>query len=173
LPDTPCARGTAEALPFGAASFDAVSVAQAFHWFDAPSALAEIARVLRADGVLVQAWNVRDPSVPWVAELDDLVESRSGGRPYSNHDPDHWATALDAAGSFDPMVEERFDNPVPTDVDGVIDRVRSISFVATLPAAEQDALVAEARTLLADRHGLAGTFEYPHHTVLDWAVRVG
>jgi len=171
LPATPCARGTAESLPFRDRSFDAVSVAQAFHWFDAPRALAEIARVLRADGVVVLAWNVRDPSVPWVAELDDLVESRSGGRPYSNHDPDHWATALDAAGSFDPMVEERFDNPIATTVDGVIDRVRSISFVATMSEPERDALLGEARTLLVDGHGLVGTFEYPHHTVLDWATR--
>lgn len=173
LPDAPCARGTAESLPFRPASFDAVSVAQAFHWFDAPVALAELSRVLRDDGVLVLAWNVRDPSTPWVAELDDLVERRSGGRPYSNHDPAHWAGLIAAAGTFDPMVEERFDNPVPTTVDGVIDRVRSISFVATMPADEQDALFAEARTLLVDRHGLDGSFDYPHHTVLDWAVRVG
>lgn len=34
--------GTAEAIPLPDASVDAVTVAQAFHWFDGPVALAEI-----------------------------------------------------------------------------------------------------------------------------------
>ncbi len=38
---------TGEALPLANRSVDAVTVAQAFHWFDARRALAEIARVLR------------------------------------------------------------------------------------------------------------------------------
>src|SRR5690349_24104856 len=39
--------GTAEAMPLPDASADAVTVGQAFHWFDGPVALAEIHRVLR------------------------------------------------------------------------------------------------------------------------------
>ncbi len=41
---------TGEALPLANRSVDAVTVAQAFHWFDARRALAEIARVLRPGG---------------------------------------------------------------------------------------------------------------------------
>ena len=44
--------GTAEALALADASVDAVTVAQAFHWFDAARALPEIHRVLRPGGVL-------------------------------------------------------------------------------------------------------------------------
>jgi SAM-dependent methyltransferase len=170
LPAVPCVLGVAEAIPVGSAAVDAVTVAQAFHWFDAPSALAEVRRVLRPRGLLVLAWNVRDPSVDWVAALDDLVGERTGGRPYSNHDERRWPETIAAAGGFEPVVEERFDNPVPTTVEGVLDRLRSTSFVAVLPADQQAALLRETEALLRDGHGLTGTFDHPHHTILDWCT---
>jgi SAM-dependent methyltransferase len=48
--------GYAEAIPARDASFDAVFVGDAFGWFDAPRALAEIERVLRGAGGLVLFW---------------------------------------------------------------------------------------------------------------------
>jgi ubiquinone/menaquinone biosynthesis C-methylase UbiE len=65
--------GTAESMPLPDGSADAVVVAQAFHWFDRPAALREIARVLRPGGQVGLVWNVRDQSVPWVARLTDLI----------------------------------------------------------------------------------------------------
>lgn len=54
------------------ASVDAVCVAQALHWFDAPAFFAECRRVLRPGGVLV-AWGYQDIIVPPV--LRDAVEA--------------------------------------------------------------------------------------------------
>jgi ubiquinone/menaquinone biosynthesis C-methylase UbiE len=48
--------GSAEAIPLEDASVDAVFVGDAFVWFDAPRALAEIDRVLRSGGGLVLMW---------------------------------------------------------------------------------------------------------------------
>src|SRR5687768_1642879 len=42
-PEVPVVAGTAEALPFADGSLDAVTVAQAFHWFDEDRAFAELA----------------------------------------------------------------------------------------------------------------------------------
>ncbi|MGH9245269.1 MAG: class I SAM-dependent methyltransferase [Acidimicrobiales bacterium] len=50
LPDVETLAGTAEDIPLPDESVDAVTVAQAFHWFDAQRALAEIARILRPQG---------------------------------------------------------------------------------------------------------------------------
>ncbi|WP_345409070.1 class I SAM-dependent methyltransferase [Nonomuraea salmonea] len=45
--------GTAEALPFGAASFGLVTAAGSLNYTDLPPALAEVARVLTSDGVFL------------------------------------------------------------------------------------------------------------------------
>jgi len=52
--------GTAEAIPLPDASVDAVTVAQAFHWFDEDAARAEMRRVLRPGGALALVSNRRD-----------------------------------------------------------------------------------------------------------------
>jgi SAM-dependent methyltransferase len=47
VPSATVLQGAAESLPCESDSFDAVTVADAFHWFEIESALAEAARVLR------------------------------------------------------------------------------------------------------------------------------
>ena len=66
----------AEALPLSDASADAITVAQALHWFDLSRALAEFARVLRSDGLLALAWNRPDVQDPLQAGLAALLRGR-------------------------------------------------------------------------------------------------
>src|SRR5918997_6270384 len=49
--------GTAEAIPLGDESVDAVFVAEAIHWFDPPRAVDEIARVLRPGAGVAVLYN--------------------------------------------------------------------------------------------------------------------
>ena len=76
IPDAFAAVGTAERIPVAHRSADVVVVAQAFHWFDHPVAVPEMARVLRPGGVLALVWNQRDESIPWVKRLGRLIGSQ-------------------------------------------------------------------------------------------------
>jgi SAM-dependent methyltransferase len=167
-PHTEILDGTAEAIPLADGSVDAVTVAQAFHWFDAPAALAETHRVLADDGVLMLVWNVRDESVDWVRAVTDLVHERSGGRPYHDHREFSWSDVVARAGGFGPLQEMRFPNPVPSSPRLVVDRVRSTSFVAAMDRPAMDSLLAEVADLIATHPDTAGRdhFEYPHDTAV-------
>lgn len=65
LPWVLAREGEAESIPVEDSSVDAVTVAQAFHWFDRDAACAEIARVLVPGGVLGLIWNRSDADCSW------------------------------------------------------------------------------------------------------------
>jgi ubiquinone/menaquinone biosynthesis C-methylase UbiE len=57
LPGVEIFDGRAEAIPLGDGAVDVVAVGQAFHWFDADAALAEMRRVTRPGGGFALLWN--------------------------------------------------------------------------------------------------------------------
>jgi len=161
--------GTAEALPFHDSSFDVVTVAQAFHWFDAPVALAEIRRVLRPRGHLFMIWNERDHDEAWIREWTQVVDSLSlgeGVRPYHRHQDTDWATVVAEAGGFEPVESYRYENPTEGTPEGLVERARSMSYVAALDADRQAAVLDAVRRLAATHPDLAGrdTFPFPYRT---------
>lgn len=163
---------TAERLPLATGSVEAVTVAQAFHWFDAGSALAEFHRVLRPAGALVLVWNYRDESVSWVAELTRILNEARTAASVPRHAGQGWRPAVETSPLFGPLHQEGFPHVVRQDLAGVTDRVASISFVATLPEPERRTLLAEVRDLVQkDAEQVAGRFAFPYVTRLYWARR--
>ncbi|MGP6171882.1 class I SAM-dependent methyltransferase [Microbacterium sp. A196] len=65
LPSVESLDGGAESIPLPDESVDAVTVAQAFHWFDRDAACTEIRRVLVPGGTLGLLWNHSDPDCTW------------------------------------------------------------------------------------------------------------
>ena len=140
--------GTAEAIPLEEASVDLVTVAQAFHWFDGPAALAEIHRVLRPGGRLALLWNRRVEDAPVNRAIEALVEPHRMGTP--THRGDGWRAAFEGTSLFGPLEEHVFASEQVLDEDGLAARISSISFIARLPEPERAALLARARELTAD-----------------------
>ena len=165
VPGVEILEGTAEAIPLPDASVDAVTVAQAFHWFDPPPALAELARVLRPGGGLALLWNERDESVPWVAELSEAMHWTSE-RPYDG--TTDWAAIVAGDGRFTPLRTEtvRFEQDV--DVDLLCERVASSSYVAVMADCERIALLERVRAVV---DGFPPTFALPYVCDVHWCHR--
>ena len=144
-PPARLADGAAEAIGLPGASADAVTVGQAFHWFDGTRALAEIHRVVRPGGVLALLWNRRDMRSELQAQISALLEPHRRGVPA--HRDDAWRTAIDDSLLFGPLREETFANEQVLDAAGLADRVGSISFVAAMAPDERAALLADVRAL--------------------------
>jgi SAM-dependent methyltransferase len=148
LPGARVLAGTAEAIPVATGAVDAITVAQAFHWFDAERALAEIHRALRPTGGLGLIWNQFDTSVDWVAALQALVHTHRRGEP--QYGRSGWRAALEASGLFGPVGERTFGLVQELDTDGLLARIGSTSYIATLPDAARDELFGEIRALVSD-----------------------
>ena len=165
LPTVEVLEGTAEAIPFPDGSVDVVAVAQAFHWFDAPVAFAEIARVLRPGGRLALLWNERDEATPWVAEMSRLI--RWHERTVSRYQHVSWPDIVAASGRFEPPQERtiRWEQPMTRDL--LADRVRSISYIAAMPAPQREQLVADVVHLV---RRLAEPIPLPYLCRVQWAT---
>lgn len=159
--------GTAEAIPLADASVDAVTVAQAFHWFDAPRALAEIRRVLRPGGHLFLVWNTRDRDHDWVREFGDLlVDGPDAERPYDSYYEVDYAAVVAEAGGFTPVDLWAHRWEQPCDPDLLVARAESVSVVGALPPADRRRVLDRVRRLADTHPSLAGRarFGFPYTT---------
>ncbi len=131
VPGTPAVRAVAERIPARGRSVDVVVAGQAFHWFDLERALPEIARVLRPNGRIALAWNLRDEGVPWVRRLGRLI-----GTAEQTTDPTH---ALLSSNLFGYVEAKTFRFWQPLNRGKLRDLVSSRSQVATMsePARER------------------------------------
>jgi SAM-dependent methyltransferase len=158
IADGETVAGTAESIPLRDASADAVFVGEAFHWFDAPTAVREIARVLRPRGGLVligNQWSYTDPPLPERA-LELLREPyvRSGRADAVETWPDAFR-----GSPFEPLREETFASEIVVDADRLLDMYATTSSLAALPRAERKALMADVRPLLSGPYRLPITVE--------------
>jgi SAM-dependent methyltransferase len=133
--------GLAEAIPLPDASVDAVTVADAFHWFDQGAAVAEIRRVLRPGGGLAVLSTLPDWSgVSWAHELGAMLQRLRPEHP--NFDGPPWQDAVRAAGGWSVPREIRVTSSHPADRERILDYLASVSWVAAMREDERTGALA-------------------------------
>ena len=141
--------GTAEQIPLDDASVDCVFVGQAFHWFDGPAAMAEIARVLRPGGSVGLLWLLADDNDALTEKICEVVaddEMRA-----SIIDPDQTPPYADIEGIATP--ERRlFPHQETYDADRLTAWVLSLSRTILLPPDERAALLERVHAVTPPGH---------------------
>lgn len=168
MPELMILDGIAEAIPLPDSSVDAVTVGQAFHWFDGDRTLPEIHRVLRAGGGLGLIWQARDPVRPWIERLNEIIDRADDGHPRFRTGA--WREAFERSPLFDPIEEAEYPTVQRGDLSVFVDRVASISYVARLPDDQREAVLDEVRRLLAEDPDTAGrdVIELPYQAHVYW-----
>jgi ubiquinone/menaquinone biosynthesis C-methylase UbiE len=154
IADAETLAGTAEAIPLPDASVDGVFCAEAFHWFDAPRAVAEIARVLRPGGSVVVCFNTdrSETGSHWPDAAEAVVQRHKppgeiGGRHLV--EAGTWRDAFTDA----PFTQLRFETAPHEHVqttEETIARLLSGSSFALLPESQREEMRAELRDVLPD-----------------------
>jgi SAM-dependent methyltransferase len=155
------AQGTATETGLPDGSVDLVTVAQAFHWFDVPAALAEFRRILTPPGWCAAFWNLRKPS-PFMDDYDRLLRAQS-----SEYEvllkPE---TTLQAILRAEAVLEARqaeFPNRQLLDRDGLFGRAYSSSYV--IHGVADPAAFDRSLGEVFDRHQSGGNVEFLYRTV--------
>ena len=140
--------GTAERMPLTDRYADAVTVGQAFHWFKQDEALREIHRVLRPGGGLALIWNARDERDPVQAALSEVIDPLEGETPRRrNRD---WRSLLPESGLYERCERALFEHVQYVDEQGLVDRVVSMSFIASSPKPVRDDVEERVRAIAHD-----------------------
>ncbi len=161
-------EGLAEAIPLPDASVAAVTVADAFHWFDHAPALREIRRVLQPGGGLAVLSTVPDWSgASWAHEVGTLM---AGLRPeHPHYDGPPWQDAMRDAEGWSALREIRVSGDQPARPERFVDYIGSISWMAALPEEQRTETLGQIDELV--RAGETPP-ELPLHVVIGLATTI-
>jgi SAM-dependent methyltransferase len=160
-------HGAAEAIPLPDESVDAATMGQSFHWFRHDEAIPELHRVLRRDSGIALIWNWRDQESKLQERLNDLIEpfvppGRDRGKPYTE--------PLESSRLFSTPEKREFRFSQRLDADGVVDRIGSISFIASATEEHRRKLTEKLRAFVAAE---GGAVQLPYVTVVYVSRKVG
>jgi SAM-dependent methyltransferase len=150
VPEAEALDGTAEAIPLPDASVDAAFVAEAFHWFDAPAAARELARVLRPGGMLRLVFNVwKGPFRPSLGQAARELLARMGPGGGAKVVGGEWKRGFDGL-PFTPLEERHVDYEQVADRERVVAHLVSTSSAGALPETERQAIAEALREAIQE-----------------------
>lgn len=157
--DIPVVRASAEDTGLGTASFDAALAGEAYHWFEASTALGEMARIVRPGGGIAFFWSVVDEGrSPLVASERTLVRRhdidgsdvrKPGPRPETRD-------AIRAAGAYEEPEFAQVSHVVAMTGADYVGLARTKSHLRTAPPQIQDAFGKDFTAML-ESHGIGAS----------------
>jgi SAM-dependent methyltransferase len=154
-------EGVAEAIPLAPGCVDAVTVGDAFHWFDHAAALAEIERVLRPEGGLAVLTTVPDWSgASWAHEVGTVLASLRSGHPL--YEGAQWLDYVRRTDRWTAPREICVTALQPADAERVLAYIASISWIAALREREREQTLSHIGALI---HAGETPAELPLHVV--------
>src|SRR4051812_14422455 len=144
----------AQAIGLASASVDLAVCAQSFHWFHTAEAVADLARIVRPGGRLALMWNRRSKTDPLTAGYRQAIVEVGGEIEAERmaFDP----AIVSAGGAFEAPDRVAFAHVQRRDLDALIGRARSASYVPTTGEAAERllTLLRALHTQHADADGI-------------------
>jgi SAM-dependent methyltransferase len=141
-------EGFAEEIPLPEASMAAVTVADAFHWFDQTPALAEIGRVLRPGGGLAVLNTIPDwTGASWAGEVGELMAALRPEHPGFEGTP--WRETVQTSGAWSQPRDVCVTVTQAAGRQRFLDYIASVSWMAALPEGERAERFAQIETAIA------------------------
>jgi SAM-dependent methyltransferase len=160
--DAALIEAAAEGIPLRDRSIDSTFVGDAFHWFDAPRVIAEVARILVPRGALAVIsswwWDTEPPLPKHAADLLAVPYRR-----FERERRPPWDEAFEDS-PFERLRREVFQDQTTLDVDALLQLFSTTSSLASLQEGERMRLLEAVRIelpprayVLPIRHELAWT----------------
>ena len=155
--------GTAESTRLPARSMDFVLAGQAFHWFDQAKTRAEFQRILTEAGWVVLVWNDRrTDSTPFLHDYEALLQEFGTDYNEINHKNVQDKAVFAAFYGAAPQ-EASFDNVQHFDLDGLMGRLNSSSYVPARDDPRHAAMARRAQEIFV-AHQKNGTVAFEYDT---------
>ncbi|RDJ00626.1 class I SAM-dependent methyltransferase [Dyella solisilvae] len=157
--------GHATATGLNGASFDLVTVAQAFHWFDQQAARREFQRILKPAGLAAIIWNSRRlVGTPFLEGYEALLKTY--GTDYTSVAERYGDEPQLRAWFGDGYLGMgRFDHGQQLDFDGVRGRLLSSSYAPRADQPQHEPMIHALRELF-DRCAVNGRISFDYDTVI-------
>lgn len=155
--------GSAEHTTLPESTFELVTAAQAFHWFDAEAARREFDRILVEDGEVALLWNTRrTKGEAFLEDYEALVVEF--GTDYTRVDHRKARTRVaEFFGGEDAFEYTSFCNIRIHDFDGLRGRLESCSYIPSEEHPRYDEMIAALRELF-DTHQIDGEVRLKYDT---------
>jgi SAM-dependent methyltransferase len=158
----------AESTGLAPKSIDFIVAGQAFHWFDRLRAKTEFQRILRPTGWVVLVWNEREKDTPenkFSAQYDAVVHEFQTDYHKIRHENLTNTDPRELTDFFapNPMQTREFPNPQTLDLDGVLARALSSSYLP-LPGQPRCEEMLDRLREIVQRTGKDGKVVQPYTT---------